>query len=168
MSEKLRTLQELLEYQLKDLHSAEALIIEALPTVISKVSNGYLKKIFEFHLEETKGQHYRLEKAADALGVDPSGERCNPMDGYVRDIKKLIRTEKHSDDLDSSLAAVALKIEEYEVAEYTKAHQYARKLGLHSLAELLSETLDQEKHACRELKQFAAEGIGRELESLEY
>ena len=168
MSEKLRTLQELLEYQLKDLHSAEALIIEALPKVISKVRNRGLKKIFELHLEETKGQQYRLEKAADALDVDPSGERCNPMEGYVREITKLIRTEKNKDDLDSGLAAVALKIEEYEVAEYTKAHQYARKLGLHSLAELLSETLDQEKHACRELTQFAEEEIKQELETLEF
>lgn len=166
MNEKLRTLQELLEYQLKDLHSAEALTIEVFPMLISKVRSEELKKILEIHLEETKGQKYRLEKAADALGINPAGERCNPMEGYVKELKKLLAKEKNQNNLERGLADVAIKIEQYEIYEYMTAHQYARRLGLHSLAELLAETLEQEKNADKQLKQFTGER--QEAEALNY
>lgn len=167
MSEKLRTLQELLEYQMKDLHSAETLTIEILPMLISKVRSGELKKIFEIHLEETKGQKYRLEKASDALGIDPAGERCNPMEGYVKEVRKLLAKESNPSALEKGLTDIVRKIEQYEIYEYATAHQYARRLGLHSLAELLAETLDQEKNAERQLKQFA-KGLKLEEEALNY
>lgn len=167
MSEKLRTLQELLEYQLKDLHSAETQAIEVLPMLISVVRNEELKRILEIHLEETKGQKYRLEKASDALGIDPSGERCNPMEGYVKELKKLLAKEKHHAALAKGLINIVRKIEQYEIDEYTTAHQYARRLGLHSLAELLAETLDQEKNTEKQLKLLVRE-VQEEEEALNY
>lgn len=160
-------MQELLEYQLKDLHNAESLILEAFPTIISNISNEELKKALEMHQEETKSQKYRLEKAADALGIDPAGERCTPVEACLREIRKMIRNEKDKLALDAGLSSVLLKIEQYEIAEYTTAHQYARRLGLHSLAELLAETLGQEKDAEKNLKQFG-ESVAQEAEPLEF
>ena len=57
----LESLQELYVEQLKDLHSAEEQIIEALPKMIEKASHAELRQAFEAHLEE--GEETLKERA---------------------------------------------------------------------------------------------------------
>src|SRR5215203_1510346 len=50
----LESLQDLYLEQLKDLHSAERQIIEALPTMIEQTSHPELRQAFETHLRQTE------------------------------------------------------------------------------------------------------------------
>ena len=59
---KMKSLQDALVAQLKDLYSAENQLIKALPKMAKAVSNDELKAGFEKHLEETRGQVERIEK----------------------------------------------------------------------------------------------------------
>jgi ferritin-like metal-binding protein YciE len=48
---------------------------------------------------------------------------------------------------DAGLLATAQKIEHYEIASYGSARDWAKTLGLTQHAQLLQETLNEEKHA---------------------
>src|SRR5689334_7709492 len=58
---ELTTLKQLYVDELKDLYSAENQLLKALPKMAAAATEPALKKGFETHLEETKGQVLRLE-----------------------------------------------------------------------------------------------------------
>jgi phage terminase small subunit len=62
------TLHELLKHELKDLYSAEAQIIEALPGMIKKASDKRLKTALKEHLDVTTKQKDRLDNIQEMLG----------------------------------------------------------------------------------------------------
>ena len=74
----LKNLEELFEYQLQDLYSAEDQFTKALPKMAKKAKDPKLKKAFEDHLEETKENKNRLKKICDELSINAKGETCLP------------------------------------------------------------------------------------------
>jgi ferritin-like metal-binding protein YciE len=73
MFDKLETLDDLLEMQLKDLYSAETQLVKALPLMAAKAKDGRLRAGFTKHLHETERQVERLEKIGEALNIDLTG-----------------------------------------------------------------------------------------------
>ena len=66
---KLTTLMELLQDQLKDLHSAESQLFKALPKMAKSASAEQLREAFASHLEETRRQLERLQTIGENLGL---------------------------------------------------------------------------------------------------
>src|SRR3954471_4645132 len=84
MSE-LTTIKDLLEEEIKDLYSAEKQLTKALPKLAKGANNPELVQAIEDHLVETEGQAKRLEGAAKALGMTPSGKKCAGMEGLIEE-----------------------------------------------------------------------------------
>src|SRR5438045_6911956 len=59
----LDTMQDLLVENLRDLHNAENQLIKALPKMAKAANEPQLKKAFEQHLEQTRGQVERDRKS---------------------------------------------------------------------------------------------------------
>jgi ferritin-like metal-binding protein YciE len=78
------TMDELLLDELKDLCSAEKQITQSLPRVAKAATSLELKQAFESHLEETKGQIQRLDRALKTLGKSGKGKKCHGMEGFWR------------------------------------------------------------------------------------
>ena len=77
----LESLQDLYLEQLRDLHSAERQIIEALPKMIEQTSHPELRQAFELHLRQTEEQLRRLEQ----IGQKRRAEAHRPqMQGHGR------------------------------------------------------------------------------------
>ena len=74
----LESLQDLYLEQLRDLHSAERQIIEALPKMIEQTSHPELRQAFELHLRQTEEQLRRLEQIGIARHAPPSHEIASP------------------------------------------------------------------------------------------
>ena len=72
-SKDIKTMDDLLLHGLQDIYYAEKQITKALPKIIEKATNQDLKTGLKNHLEETKGQIDRLEKAFAKLGKEPKG-----------------------------------------------------------------------------------------------
>ena len=64
----LRTLEDALVDELRDILSAEQQIVESLPKLADAANNPALKKAFESHLTETEGHVDRLKQALKLLG----------------------------------------------------------------------------------------------------
>jgi ferritin-like metal-binding protein YciE len=140
----LESLQDLYLEQLKDLHSAEEQIIEALPKMIKQAKNPELRQGFEKHLNQTKEQLRRLDQIGQRAGQKLSGHTCKGMEGLIEEGEELMKERADSDVLDAALISAAQRVEHYEMAGYGCARTYARLLGLDDDAKLLQQTLDEE------------------------
>ena len=166
MSEKLKTLQDLLMFELKDLYSAEEQLLKALPKMAEKASNAKLRQAFEEHLEQTEMQKDRLDQVAEIMKFDISGETCKAMKGLVAEGKEIMGEDAEEEVMDQALIAAAQKAEHYEIASYGTVTHYAEILGLNQVYELLAETLDEEKKADKKLNRIAKEEQKEESNTL--
>src|SRR5436190_23907470 len=82
-SEDIATMQDLFLHTLQDIYYAEHQIEKALPDMIAKASDGELKKGFQAHLKQTRGQIKRLDQAFKKLKQDPQGTKCPAIDGII-------------------------------------------------------------------------------------
>ncbi|HET9765392.1 MAG TPA: DUF892 family protein, partial [Thermoanaerobaculia bacterium] len=125
---ELDTLQKLYEDQLKDLHSVERQIIQALPKMIKAAEDEELSTTLEEHLAVTKEQLARLDSIFEKLGKRGTGKKCKGMEGILEEGKELLAKDAQPDVLDAGIIAAAQHVEHYEMAGYGTAAAYAKLL----------------------------------------
>ena len=154
-------LQDLLKHEIDDLLSAEEQIIDALPKMIEKATEPQLKKALNEHLQVTKNQKERIQKAKTILSnkmqeekSEPGlleklfgGTKCKGTEGLIKEGEKLMGEDMDSKVRDAAIIAAAQKIEHYEIAGYGTARAYAMQLGFEDIEQLLTETLNEEYEA---------------------
>jgi ferritin-like metal-binding protein YciE len=154
-SMKLETLQNLFVEQLRDLYDGEQQITKALPKMIEKANHNDLKDALQEHLDVTREQIRRLDQIFNMLGEKASGETCKGMKGVIAEGEGLMSDAKDSSVLDAGIIASAQRVEHYEIAGYGTVRTYATLLGRKDIAELLQQTLEEEKEADQALNDIA-------------
>jgi ferritin-like metal-binding protein YciE len=153
------SLNDVLEEQLEDLHSAEEQLIEALPKMAQAAHSDELKQAFQHHLEETRGHLKRVEEALGELGVSKPTEECKAMKGLIAEGEELMQKEGDPVPMDAALIGAAQRVEHYEIAAYGTARQLADDCGLESIRDLMDQTLDEESQADKLLTKIATGGM---------
>ncbi len=125
----LRTMEDLLVQELKDLLNAENQLVKALPKMAKNANNADLQKAFESHLEETKNQVQRLEEAFKELDVTPRSKKCKAMEGLLEEGKEILSEDAEPHVKDAALIGAAQRVEHYEIAAYGTAAAFAKALG---------------------------------------
>jgi ferritin-like metal-binding protein YciE len=157
----LATIRDLYEEELKDLYDAESQILQALPKMSQAAHSPELKRAFEEHLEQTKGQVQRLDTIFQQMGSKPAGKKCKGMAGLLAEGEQMLKEKADPDVLDAGLIAGAQKVEHYEIAGYGTVRTYARLLGEQEAAKLLQQTLDEEGQTDKKLTSLAEREINR-------
>jgi ferritin-like metal-binding protein YciE len=152
------SLRDVLLDEMKDLYSAENQLIKALPRTAKGTSNPELKTAFLNHLEETKGQVVRLQKAFELLGKKPVAKHCKGMEGAIAEVKEALAEDAEGALLDAGIIGAAARVEHYEIAGYTASIAMAKTLGETEVAALLTQNLTEEVNAGR-LVMTLAKGI---------
>lgn len=158
---KLDDLQKVFVAQLKDMHSAERQLIEALPKMAEGATNARLEQAFRDHLEETKGQVKRLEQIFKSLDFKPGGHRCKAMEGLIEEGDEILGEDADPEARDAAIICAAQKVEHYEIATYGTLRAFARVLGMAEAHELLTESLREERNADSLLTDLAENAINR-------
>lgn len=161
---KMETLQELYLEQLRDIYDAENQLVKALPKMAKTATNDELKAAFEQHLEQTQEQIARLERIFEELGEKSKGHKCEAMKGLIEEGKNMMEEDAAKDVMDAGLICAAQKIEHYEIATYGCLRTYAEVLGFDDQADLLQETLDEEKDTDENLTELAVTCINLDAE----
>ena len=159
----LNTLLELLVDELKDLYHAENQLVKALPKMAKAAADPDLKAAFVGHLAETKGHVDRLAKAMKILGIPAKGKTCHAMEGLVEEGGEAIESKGPTSVRDANLIGAAQRVEHYEIAAYGTVRAMAERLGNSEAADLLEQTLNEEKEADEKLTTIAdqlMEGMG--------
>ena len=159
---KLKTLQDLFHHELKDLYSAETQLVKALPKMAKAATHEDLKAGFEEHLEQTKTHVERLEEIGEMLEMKLTGHTCEAMKGLVKEGSELISEDAEDAVRDAGLIGAAQRVEHYEIAAYGTARALAKCLGHDEAAEILGETLEEEKETDAKLTELAESAINAE------
>jgi ferritin-like metal-binding protein YciE len=152
---ELQTLQELFVDELKDLYSAENMLVKALPKMAKSADSPDLRNAFEQHLRQTEGHVARIEQVCQQLGESPRGKSCKGMSGLIEEGDELMKEDAEPEVLDAGLISAAQRVEHYEIAGYGTCCAYARQLGLEEAANLLAQTLEEEKATDKKLTELA-------------
>src|SRR3977135_3778779 len=148
---KLASLEDLFVHELKDLLIAEKQLVKALPKMAKGAASEALQAAFEEHLEQTKGHVERLEKIFQLLDKPARAEHCKAMEGLVEEGSDLLEEEGAPMVKDAALIGAAQRVEHYEISAYGTARTLAELLSQNDAAELLQQTLDEEKETDEKL-----------------
>jgi ferritin-like metal-binding protein YciE len=152
---RMRSLDDLLAYGLRELYSAETQIRDALPAMIAKSTDPDLTHAFELHLRETEAQIDRLHRVFRSVRVRPRRQTVAAIAGIVADTERLIRHKPRPDVLDAALVTAAQRVEHYEIAAYGTARTHAETLGYTYAADQLQQTLEEERAMDQRLTRLA-------------
>ena len=154
----MQTLAEIFEHTLQDIYYAENAITKALPKVAEKATDAKLKKAAEEHLAETKDQIKKLDRVFKSIGKKASGEKCDAIEGLIKEAEGLME-EASGTALNAGLLAACQAVEHYEISRYGSLREWAKDLGHDEAHKLLSEILDQEKATNNKLTNLAVTSI---------
>ena len=137
--------------ELKDLLDAERQLLKALPKMAEAAENDQLRAAFEQHEEETRQQISRLGQVFEAFEEEAKGKHCKGMEGLIEEAEELIEEEEG----DAALIAAAQKAEHYEISAYGTLAAWAVALGQEQAAQVLNETLQEERETDKKLTGIA-------------
>lgn len=141
----MKTLQDGLQKELRELYSAEKQLVRALNKMAKHASNEELRNAFQQHREETERQVERLEQVFGELERKPRAEKNDAMAALIEMTDELLKADIEPEVLDAMMIAAAQKVEHFEIAAYGTARTWALTLGMENAASLLDETLAEEK-----------------------
>ena len=153
-------LKEFFTDQLEDLYWAEKKPVKTLPKMQKAATSDQLKDAFGNHLVQTENHVTRLEQVFGIIGEKVDSTKCPAMAGIVDEGEEIIdETEKGTAQRDVGLIFAGQKAEHYEIASYGGMVSLAKTLGYDDAAEILSQTLQEEKAADELLTQIAENGV---------
>ena len=161
-----RTLHDAFLDELRDAYDAELQVTKALPTMVKAATSPKLKAAFDAHLKETHGQVSRLEKAFACLDEKVQGKHCDGMAGILKEGKAVMEGDFDETTMDACLIASAQRVEHYEMAAYGTLVAWARSMTHPEVADLLEETLNEEKSADSKLSLLARDGINKKASAV--
>jgi ferritin-like metal-binding protein YciE len=156
-----RTLQELFLSTLQDIYHGEKQILKALPKMAKHATTPELKQAFKHHLQQTEGQVERLQRVFESMDKSARGRTCEAIEGLVEEGKEVMSDTESGEVMDAGLIAAAQAVEHYEIARYGTLVAWAQQLGLKEAAQLLQQTLQEEKQADELLNKIAMESVNR-------
>ena len=150
--------------QLKDIYYVEKTQVKALGKMAKKATTEELRDILLEHQEVSQEQLSRLDQIFDILGKRAQAKRCPVMDGLQEEAEDMMsETEDDTLTRDVALIITAQKVEHYEIASYGCLATLARTYCIQEVADLLQETLEEEKDADLQLTYIAENNINFEV-----
>ena len=147
--------------ELRDTYDAERQLTKALAKLAKAATAPELQEAFQSHLEETQGQIQRLEQVFETLEEKTRGKHCDGIAGIIEEGKAIMEEDFDDATMDACLIAAGQRSEHYEMAAYGTLVAWARAMGHDEVADLLQQTLDEEKAADEKLSGLAEGGINQ-------
>ncbi|WP_205511681.1 YciE/YciF ferroxidase family protein [Longitalea arenae] len=141
-------LKEFFVEQLQDIYWAEKHLVKELPKLQKAATSEDVISALEEHTSITEEQVARLEEVFEMMEETAKAKKCEAMEGLTKEAHTVIEdTEDGSATRDVAIIMAAQKVEHYEIATYGSLVQLAKTLGQTDVAELLQQTLEEEKEA---------------------
>jgi ferritin-like metal-binding protein YciE len=157
-----KTLHDAFLDELRDAYDAEKQLTRAPPKMAKAATSPKLRAAFESHLEETRGHIDRLERVFESLDEKVRGKHCDGIEGIIEEGKSVMEEDFDDATMDACLIAGGQRAEHYEMAAYGSLIAWARAMGHAEAADLLEQTLGEEKAADQKLSALAEGGINQE------
>lgn len=151
-----RSLRDLLVHALRDLYGIEQQLAPALARMARLAANPDLASLFERHRQDTIAHVERLERALRSIGVrKPKPRRSAAIAAIEAAGERLLKRRIDAALRDAWLVGMAQQAEHVEIANYGTARSFAETLGYTFAAELLQQTLEEERDTDEQLTRLA-------------
>jgi len=158
-------LEEFFTDSLKDIYWAEKHLTKALPKMKKAATTEELKSAIEEHIAQTQEHVSRLEQVFELMGKKAQAKKCDAMEGLLKEGESIVEeTEEGTMTRDVGIIIAAQKVEHYEIATYGGLVQLAKTMGMNEAADILTQTLEEEKQTDRGLTEIAENNINWEAE----
>lgn len=152
----MQTMDELSLHFLQDIYDAEKRALRSMQKMARAASNEQLKDAILSHRQQSEEQVTRLERVFELVtGKRPRGKTCAAMTGLITEVEEAISESEKGPMLDAALIACAQGIDHYEIARYGAMAAWARQAGKQEVADLLQQTLEEEKQSDHGLSELA-------------
>jgi len=160
-------LRELFINLLKDIYWAEKALTKALPKMSKNATNRGLISTINEHLVVTEKQVTRLEDVFANIGERAVASKCEAMEGLLKEGESILQETQPGPVRDAGIIAASQKIEHYEIATYGTLVAFASTLGEDEAADLLVQSLEEEKEADVALTEVAYNSINFDAADLD-
>jgi ferritin-like metal-binding protein YciE len=103
----------------------------------------------------------RLEQVFKMLGVEAEAVTCPAIDGIIEEADEVAGEVADKKVLDAALISAAQAVEHDEIARYGTLIAWAKQLGRNDCANVLHESLSEERATDKKLTQLAEGGVNR-------
>ena len=139
-----KNLKGLLLHTLKDVYFAEHEILKALPKWRRQPSGRAEEGVRDSSCADRAADR-RLNDVFALLNEKPQGVPCKAIQGILAEGQEVMEEFAGGPALDAGLIAAAQAVEHYEIARYGALRSWAELASLDDAADLLDETLEEEK-----------------------
>jgi len=134
----------------------QKLVKKGIPALIKASTSTELRNALQQHLQETQGHVTRLERVFSLIGAEAKTEDNDIIDEMKDAADNMVSaTEEGSPVRDGALIVAGNSVEHDEMAMYGSLVSFARQLGLREAADVLEQTLNEEKAADAKLTRIA-------------
>ena len=137
------------------IHNAERMQLEAYPQTMDTLEEPGAREGLQAHVGETKQHSERLEQILSNMGEEPVRFDNPIMRGIFDTGQRVVEESENRGVIDSGMIAAFQIGEHYEIATYGTLRTYAQALGMDEAAQLLQQTLDEEKAQDERLSEIA-------------
>lgn len=155
----MKTMEDMFYALMQDVYYAEKQLTRALPKMAKEAEDEQLKQAFMDHEKETEGHVARLEQAFEMIDRTARAKKCDAILGIIEEGKEVMAKSDDKQILDAGLIAAGQAAEHYEIARYGTLCAWAKLLGKQDVAQLLHETLEEEKKADQLLTAIAERSV---------
>jgi len=157
----MKSMDDLFVHGLQDLYTAEKRILQSLPKMAKKVTTNELKQALERHKNETQEHVNRLEQVFKMIGQSPKGVQCKAIEGIIGEAQETMQEIEDEEVCDAAILADAQAVEHYEITRYGTLTTWAKELGHDDAANLLHQTLEEEKRTDEMLTKMAKQRVNK-------
>jgi len=160
MTDKSHTLEQLFLGELKDIYDAEKQLVKALPKLAKVASNPELRNGIEEHFGQSKEHVARIEQIFDLFGARRQGRKCVGIQGILTEGNEILGDVAGGTPVqDAALILSAQKVGHYQIATYGTLCSWASLLGQDRAAELLHQSLNEERTVNHKLSELATNSV---------
>ena len=150
--------------ELRDTYDAEKQLTKALPKLAKAASSPKLRAgVRETISRRRKGRSHGWNRCSRAWTKRFAASIVTASPGIIEEGKSIMEEDFDETTMDACLIAAGQRAEHYEMAAYGTLVAWAQAMGHTEAAELLQQTLDEEKAAernCRGWPKTASTGRG--------
>jgi ferritin-like metal-binding protein YciE len=120
-----------------------------------RAAHPELRQALDQHRQQTEAQIERLERVFRSIGAKPRRGRSRSIEGAITQGTRVLKRQAANGVRDAWLIAAAQRVEHFEIAAYASLKRYAETLGYTYAAQLLEQTLEEERATDEKLARLA-------------
>jgi len=156
---KLKSPQDLLTQEIKEIHSAERQLSRAIPKLAKAVSSEKLREMLQRRKEQGAILIESLDEALEEMEVSKARVKNVAMEGLIEDATQHVDEINDEKMLDAALIGAVQKVEHYCIAAWGTARAMGELFGQPKVVEAMQTAIDEGKRYDEEMTQLAESEI---------